>query len=224
VPEDELIDEDVEAPGGIESSSLVDLAVERLRREILGGAFLPGDRIVEQQVTARFGISRGPLREALRLLAQQGLIEHVPRRGVRVATLSDRDVRELFELRDVLERHAVEAALPVAEDRLAGLRRELTAMNHAAEAGDELREADAHRRFHAELVALADQRQLLLAYQPILLRLQLHMATNLRREAQAATPMDGIRRHRILMDAVVAGSPDAVLRALAAHGAQAYLH
>ena len=43
----------------------------------------------------------------MRLLAQQGLVEHIPRRGARVATLSDEDVRELYEVRDVLERHAV---------------------------------------------------------------------------------------------------------------------
>ena len=105
-----------------------------LRREILGGAFAPGDRLVEEQITRRFQISRAPLREALRLLAQQGLVEHLPRRGVRVATLSDTDVDELFELRDVLERFAVTKALPGAGD-LAGLRRELEAMRRAAAAG-----------------------------------------------------------------------------------------
>jgi len=79
--------------GELESVSLVDLAVSRLTREILSGKSNPGERLVEEQLTRRLGISRAPLREALRLLAQQGLVEHVPRRGVRVATLSDRDVR-----------------------------------------------------------------------------------------------------------------------------------
>jgi len=82
---------------GLASSSLVELTVNRLRREILAGALTPGERLVEEQVTRRFGISRAPLREALRLLAQQGLVEHLPRRGVRVATLSDLDAEELFE-------------------------------------------------------------------------------------------------------------------------------
>ncbi|HEX2810142.1 MAG TPA: GntR family transcriptional regulator [Kineosporiaceae bacterium] len=208
----------------LSSSSLVELAVDQLRHEILGGSFGPGDRIVEEQVTRRFGISRGPLREALRLLAQQGLVEHLPRRGVRVATLSERDVLELFELRDVLERYAVRRTLPLPEARLVGMRRELVAMRRAATDGDHLGLADAHRRFHTELVALADQRQLLQAYRPILLRLQLHMAANLRREAEAATPLDGVRRHVVLLDAVAAGDADTVLAALTAHGAQAYLH
>ena len=64
-----------------DAPSLVELAVRRLRAEIVGGAFAPGERLVEEQLTRRLGISRAPLREALRLLGQQGLVEHLPRRG-----------------------------------------------------------------------------------------------------------------------------------------------
>ena len=88
------------------ATSLVELATRRLRGEILSGRLLPGERLVEEQLTRRFGISRAPLREALRLLGQQGLVEHLPRRGVRVAELSARDIDELFGLRDALERYA----------------------------------------------------------------------------------------------------------------------
>jgi DNA-binding GntR family transcriptional regulator len=95
----------------LETYSLVELAVDRLRRDILSGRSDPGERLVEEQLTRRLGISRAPLREAMRLLAQQGLVEHIPRRGARVATLSDDDVRELYEVRDVLERHAI-ATMP----------------------------------------------------------------------------------------------------------------
>ena len=205
------------------SSSLVELAVDQLRREILGGAFVPGDRLVEEQITRRFEISRAPLREALRLLAQQGLVEHLPRRGVRVATLSPTDVDELFELRDVLEQHAVRKAMPGAGS-LAGLHRELAAMRVAAAAGQAFERAEAHRRFHVELVALAGQRQLRLAYEPVLVRLQLHMAMNLRREEEVvASSDDGVRRHTVLLAAVESDDAATVLKALANHGAQTYL-
>jgi DNA-binding GntR family transcriptional regulator len=83
----------------LRSYSLVELAVERLRREILSGRTEPGERLVEEQLTRLLGISRAPLREAMRLLAQQGLVEHIPRRGARVATLSADDVGELFRPR-----------------------------------------------------------------------------------------------------------------------------
>ncbi|MBY8871326.1 GntR family transcriptional regulator [Micromonospora sp. PLK6-60] len=210
--------------GELESASLVDLAVSRLTREILSGKSDPGERLVEEQLTRRLGISRAPLREALRLLAQQGLVEHVPRRGVRVATLSDRDVRELYELRDVLERFAVRAGIPVGRDGdLAGLRAALDRMREATRVGDRMAVADAHRAFHVALVALAGNRQLSAAYGSILVKLQLYMAINLRREAELAQPLDGVHRHERLFEAVAGGDPERVLAVLADHGARSYL-
>ncbi|MEU8419491.1 GntR family transcriptional regulator [Micromonospora sp. NPDC048835] len=210
--------------GELESVSLVDLAVSRLTREILSGKSNPGERLVEEQLTRRLGISRAPLREALRLLAQQGLVEHVPRRGVRVATLSDRDVRELYELRDVLERFSVRAGIPVGrESDLAGLRGTLDGMREAAQAGNRLAVAESHRLFHVELVALAGNRQLSAVYGSILVKLQLYMAVNLRREAEVAQPLDGVHRHERLYEAVVGGDPEEVLTVLSGHGARSYL-
>ncbi|MCX5065732.1 GntR family transcriptional regulator [Micromonospora lupini] len=210
--------------GELESVSLVDLAVSRLTREILSGKSDPGERLVEEQLTRRLGISRAPLREALRLLAQQGLVEHVPRRGVRVATLSDRDVRELYELRDVLERFAVRAGIPVGrESDLAGLRATLDQMREATRAGDRMTVAESHRAFHVALVALAGNRQLSAVYGSILVKLQLYMAINLRREAEVAQPLDGVHRHERLFEAVVGGDPEEVLAVLSAHGARSYL-
>ncbi len=208
---------------GLGPSSLVELSVNRLRREILAGALVPGERLVEEQVTKRFGISRAPLREALRLLAQQGMVEHLPRRGVRVATLSALDAEELFEVRDVLERFAISKALPCTPGDLHAVRSELAIMRRAATTGDLLELADSHRRFHVELVALAGHRQLLQAYEPILLKLQMHMALNLRRESEVAAPLDGIRRHAVLLEAVESNDVDTVIAALASHGAQTYL-
>ena len=80
--------------------SLVEVTTRRLRAEILSGELAPGQRLVEEQIVQRFAISRAPLREALRTLANQGLVEHLPRRGTRVTELSERDIDELFDLRD----------------------------------------------------------------------------------------------------------------------------
>lgn len=210
--------------GELESLSLVELAVLRLRREILSGRTDPGERLVEEQLTRRLGISRAPLREALRRLAEQGLVEHVPRRGVRVATLSDGDVRELYEVRDVLERHAIGTALPLARDTdLAGLRAALDEMSEATKAGDRLQIAEAHRRFHVAVVALAGNSQLTSMYESILVKLQLYMARNLSREAEVAQPADGVHRHERLLAAAEAGDPEAMRAELASHGARTYL-
>ncbi len=210
--------------GELESVSLVDLAVTRLTREILSGRSDPGERLVEEQLTRRLGISRAPLREALRLLAQRGLGGRGPRRGVRVATLSDRDVRERYELRDVLERFAVRTAVPVRrESDLAGLGAALDQMREATRAGDRLAVAESHRAFHVALVALAGNRQLSVVYDSILVKLQLYMAINLRREAEEAEPLDGVHRHERLFEAVAGGDPEAVLAVLSGHGARSYL-
>src|SRR4051812_42849538 len=100
-----------EVEGDLGAASLVELVVRRLRAEILSGTLAPGERLIEEQLTRRFGTSRAPLREALRLLGQQGLVEHLPRRGVRVVELSPRDIDELFSLRDALERFALQCVL-----------------------------------------------------------------------------------------------------------------
>jgi DNA-binding GntR family transcriptional regulator len=217
---------EVPAPldGELETYSLVELAVSRLSRDILSGRIDPGVRLVEEQLTRRLGISRAPLREALRLLAQQGLVEHVPRRGVRVATLSERDVRELYAVRDLVERHAVEAGLPVRRDAdLSGLRAGLEAMREATRRGDRLAVAEAHRGFHVALVELAGNRQLCALYESVLVRLQLYMAINLRREAEVAAPTDAVHRHERLFQAVSGGDVAAVLAELGTHGARSYL-
>lgn len=214
----------MERDGEIESSSLVELTLRRLRREILSGAFAPGERLIEEHLTARFGTSRAPLREALSQLAQQGLVEHLPRRGVRVAELSAADSDELFALRNVLERYAVQTAF--AQPGTASLADVSTAwqgMDEAARTGDAFAENNAHQRFHVELVALAGQRHLQLAYEPVILKLQLLMAANLRLEAEQRDAAEGVERHRRLLDALATGDLATIHRALDGHGARTYI-
>ena len=214
----------MEPDEALEPASLVDLSVRRLRAEILGGVLPPGERIIEEQLTARYRISRAPLREALRQLAQQGLVEHLPRRGVRVATLAAEDADELFGLRAVLERYAIELAFarpqPVSR---AGLTSAWEEMAAAAESGDRYRQNDAHQRFHVELVALAGQRHLLQAFEPVILKLQLHMAANLRLEAEQRNAAEGAERHHRLLTAIASGDLGIAVEALASHGARAYI-
>ena len=164
---------------------------------------MPGQRLIEEQIRLRFSISRAPLREALRSLAQQGLVEHLPRRGMRVTELTAADVDQLFGIRQALERYAIESTFPMAgpgDDRLDESRRWLEQMRQADADDDQLRKDDAHRAFHAAIVGLAGNRQLDLALEPILLKLQRPMALNLRREAQVLrTGGRDLRRHERLV-------------------------
>ncbi|RZT15761.1 GntR family transcriptional regulator [Mycobacterium sp. BK558] len=203
-------------------ATLVEVAGHRLRDAILSGQLVPGQKIVEEQLCADLGISRAPLREALRLLAQQGLVEHLPRRGSRVADWSPTDILQLFELRHVLERHAIETALPLPDPQndLEPVRMALDRMDHAQDALDR---DDAHRAFHAAVVTLADNRQLDFALAPILLKLQLPMAKNLREEARQRDPEDGIGRHRAILAALETNDAAVVVAALRDHGQLDYL-
>jgi DNA-binding GntR family transcriptional regulator len=206
--------------------SLAELAVQRLRAEIISGALAPGERLVEEHLTRRFGTSRAPLREALRLLGEQGLVEHLPRRGVRVTELSARDMDELFSLRDELERFAMRTALadgPPAADRMTELTESLADLDRATQDSDPLGRAEAHRRFHLALVALSGHHHLLRVYEPVILKLQLCMATNLRREAAQASPLVSLRRHRRLYEALLTGDLALVLETLSGHGARNFL-
>lgn len=204
-------------------ATLVEVAGHRLRDAIMSGALAPGDKIVEEQLCADFGISRAPLREALRLLAQQGLVEHLPRRGSRVAAWSPTDILQLFELRNVLERHAVETALPLSDPQ-----RDLEPVRSALERMDASQDAlerdDAHRAFHASVVSLANNRQLDIALEPILLKLQLPMAKNLREEARRGDSVpDGIARHKAILSALETNDPAIVVEAIRDHGHLNYL-
>ena len=203
-------------------ATLVEVAEHRLRDAILSGALRPGQKIVEEQLCTDLGISRAPLREALRLLAQQGLVERFPRRGSRVAEWSPVDILQLFALRHVLERHAIETALPLA-DPATSLLKVRTALDEMRTATDELDRDDAHRMFHAAVVGLADNRQLDIALEPILLKLQLPMAMNIRAEARQHRAHDGIERHQAILAALETNDRAAVIAALHDHGHLDYL-
>ena len=210
----------------LQPRSLVELVTARLREEILSGALEPGERLVEEQLTHLFQISRAPLREALRLLAEQGLVEHLPRRGVRVTSYSERDFDELFAVRNVLERFAVSLVQERTADELdtEPLEQAMGGLRAAAEEGDRLAASNAHRAFHLALVALADSRQLVATYEPLILKLQLYMAANLRREADTSSPAEGVRRHQRLLDAVLSRDPARIDAELEHHGARQFFH
>jgi DNA-binding GntR family transcriptional regulator len=203
-------------------ATLVEVAGHRLRDAILRGDLQPGEKIVEEQLCADFGISRAPLREALRLLAQQGLVEHLPRRGSRVADWSPTDILQLFALRHVLESHAIDTALPLA-DPASAVQPVRAALAQMRAATDDRERDDAHRVFHAAVVGLADNRQLDIALEPILLKLHLPMAMNMREVARHHRARDGIERHEAILSALATNDPAVVIEALRDHGHLHYL-
>jgi len=84
------------------TQSLPEQIAARLSQRIVSGAYAPGQRVLEQAVAAEFAVSRGPVREALRLLEKDGLVTILARRGAQVTNLSTEEVREIFDIRAVL--------------------------------------------------------------------------------------------------------------------------
>ena len=209
----------------ISQPSVVDLVARELRALILGGELRPGERLIEERLTERFGVSRPPLREALRLLEQEGIVQRQPRRGSIVTPLDADDVREIYSLRWALERLALDLVVPIADPgRLDGLRDALDAMREAAAAGEREALLDANWRFHLELCSLPGHRRLLVAYASLMQQLRVCMAINLRfREALTGDPADSVRRHERLLALIEAGDRVALDRELAAHGDRAFM-
>jgi DNA-binding GntR family transcriptional regulator len=147
--------------GFAQPPSLVDSAADALRRMIIGGDLMPGDRVVENQLTKEFGISRPPLREALRVLETEGLIRQQPRRGAIVTPLTLHDVYEIFTLRWEYERLAMRLALPVARSaELDRVHAAIDGMRRAAGSGDEAEYGRQSFEFHLSLVALSGHHRL----------------------------------------------------------------
>jgi DNA-binding GntR family transcriptional regulator len=92
-----------EKRNGLKDFSLVGQVAKDLRRDILNGAIKGGEKLLENELKERFGISRTPLREAFRVLEKEGLIELVPRRGAFVRRITIQDIRENFPIRAMLE-------------------------------------------------------------------------------------------------------------------------
>lgn len=111
-----LLDEKVQA------QSLVDVVAARIEAAIISGALEPGSRLSEQGLAASLGVSRGPLREAIRRLEGRKLLERTPNIGVRVAALSLTDLKEILEVREALEGMACRlAARNMTDEEIAAL-------------------------------------------------------------------------------------------------------
>lgn len=95
---------------GRRTLSLAEQIAEQVGKTILNDQLKPGEAITEQNLSDQFEVSRGPVREALRILEREGLVEIIPRRGARVSQLTVREVSEIFDVRAVLLGHAARLA------------------------------------------------------------------------------------------------------------------
>lgn len=107
----------------VQAQSLVDVVAERIEAAIISGQLAPGAKLSEQGLAASLGVSRGPLREAIRRLEGRKLLERTPNIGVRVAQVSLKDLNEILQMREALEGLACSlAATNMSDEAIAALK------------------------------------------------------------------------------------------------------
>ncbi len=190
--------------------------VRALRRAIELGELAPGDRLVERDLAARMGISRGPVREALRQLEQEGLVVSYPYRGTVVAEISAEEVEHLLvPIRLVLERFAVRHALArLSSADLMTLASLASSMRAAAQSGDLATVVETDVAFHELLLERADQPHALQLWRTIAPRVRAYFHRDTGRHETLEEIADG---HDELLTALRGGDVDEVEAVLARH-------
>lgn len=146
----------IETGLGINRRYLHDEVADRMRELIQSGEMEPKARVNEGELTERFGISRTPLREAIKILATEGLLELLPNRGARVASISQVEIEEMLEVIAGLEATAADIACrTVGDAEVAAIERDHEAMVIAWKAGDEAEYFRLNRLIHEALMASA---------------------------------------------------------------------
>jgi DNA-binding GntR family transcriptional regulator len=189
-------------------ASAVDVVIAALTDDIASRRLRPGDRIVEAELSRRFAISRGPVREALRDLAAQGLLEEHPRRGWAIRNMSQDDVRELYEVREALEGQA--AALAAGRCQTGGGRKQAQRLLAWLEGFREdlpayVADLERRDRFHDELAELSGNRRLesmLTQLRPLIIQLQF------RGFIFATRPEQSLAEHIEIVQTILAGDRD----------------
>lgn len=194
-------------------------ALDWLRRLIIAGELGPGQRVNQEDLAESIGLSVAPVREALRVLEQEGQVTYLPRRGYFVTELRIEDLREIYELRRILEERAVRAALPGLDDEALGRIQQAAAdCVNAVESGDVASELAANRRFHFAMLESPSQPHTLRVIRLLWDSTEAYRALyyNAPEERVAATDA-----HDRILAAIVSRDADRVVAELDAHRGRA---
>jgi DNA-binding GntR family transcriptional regulator len=199
--------------------SLAEDAADRIRETILSGGFAPGEHLVEARIAQQLNVSRGPVREAFKLLRSEGLVEEEPRRGTFVVRLEASDVLEIYQLRAAIEGRAARLlAQARPPEALEELRRRSRAIEDAIARGDVVAVSRADLEFHGAVCSSSGNGRLnevFARYVPILGAL-------LRLDERLYGSLDRLRgQHAELLATIEAGDAGAAADAFERHAEHA---
>ena len=182
---------------------------------ILRGDYKPGERITEPMIAGSLGVSRVPVREALRELEAMGLLESRKHAGMLVRQLSARETAELYELRSVLDAHAGRIAGANADAVLvAVLEKHLAAMEAAAQHKDLLAYYEANVHFHWDIMQACGNSQIIAIYQGAVQKLHLARLKNLSTDVGI---LNSLSEHHAMVEAIRQGQAELCAELMANH-------
>ena len=189
---------------------------EQLRQRIFNRELEPGGGIDELKIAEEFGISRTPLREALKVLAAEGLVTMKVRRGAYVTEMSDKDLRDVYHLLGLLES---DAAAMVAASASSEQRQSLQDLHDELEGavGERERFFAINERFHVRILELADNRWRCQMVADLRKVMKLNRHNSLLKQGRIA---ESLQEHRAIVAAIVAGDAPASAQAMQRHFAQ----
>lgn len=195
--------------------SVLSEQVSRIITEgLLDGRLRPGDRLVENDLADRLGISRSPIREALAELQKCGLVSKAPGRGAVIREWTVRDLEELFSVRGLLEGRAARLVVEAGTPDLAPLAAAVKAMRAAAAAEDYARLVELDLHFHRLLWEMAGNTLLKSVLEDLSHQVRLFLTMNWKFHGGVH---DVARNHQAVIDALAAGDPDRAERVMQGH-------
>lgn len=203
------------APIGVQNKTLRAQVFDHLREEILASRLRPGQELNEVALSAELEVSRGPIREALALLASEGLVKITPRRGAIVAELNDDEFVDAYQVREALETLAIRLAvarIEVAEiERLRELHEEMV---EQVGRGDVNEFFDSNSAFHQQIVDASGNQKLREHYRLLMAQMGRYLARSLLlRGTIDRSPAE----HAEILAAIEARDAERAARALADH-------
>lgn len=199
----------------LQSSSLTSVVQKELQRQILQGELAPGAKLIEATLAAQLGVSRGPVREAFRMLEEAGLVRQEKNRGVFVRSIPLDEAMEIYDIRAMMD-EAVgrQLACRIQPDQLKALRGVVAAMERAVKSGA----ADAYHLqnldFHDKMVDFTGNRKFIAIYRRLINELSLFRRLNL---ADASLLPVSVSEHRAILKAIASGDPDLAGQVLREH-------
>jgi phosphonate utilization transcriptional regulator len=199
----------------LQSSSLANVVQQEIERAILVGEYAPGSKLIEATLAARLGVSRGPVREAFRMLEEAGLVRTEKNRGVFVRDIPIDEAVEIFDLRAAMdELVGRQLAVNITPAQLKELRGMVDAMEKAVKAQDAYNYHLLNLKFHDRLVEMAGNRKLTAIYRKLIKELSLFRRLNL---ADGWLLPISAGEHRQILKAIGSGDPEAAGHALFQH-------